>query len=128
MRKIVLTFTICIGIFISTKISAQTQYEEFSYNGMIGSSPIVLTFFVPNNFYNYIQGSYYYTKYNSIIEFRGEEGVFEGAIKLTESVNGKKTGYFVFNNIDGIEWPRKIVGKWYNIYGSKSYDVTLSKK
>ena len=33
-----------------------------------------------------------------------------------------------YNNIDGIEWPRKIVGKWYNIYGSKSYDVTLSKK
>ena len=97
MRKIVLTFTICIGIFISTKISAQTQYEEFSYNGMIGSSPIVLTFFVPNNFYNYIEGSYFYTKYNRIIEFRGEEGVFEGAIKLTESVNGKKTGYFVFN-------------------------------
>jgi len=60
---------------------------------MIGSCPIVFAFFVPAYFYNNIQCNYYYKKYNRIIEFRGAEGVFEGAFKLTKSFN-EKTGYF----------------------------------
>jgi hypothetical protein len=126
MKKTFAIISIYLCIFISKNISAQIIIDEVKYNGKIGSSPIILTFLVPDHFYNYIHGNYYYTKYKKEIEFQGEDGVFEGSIKLLESFNGKNTGYFIFDNIDGIEFPKKIVGKWYNVDGSKSFDVALT--
>jgi hypothetical protein len=124
-NKIILILLLLTSIFISKNINAQTLYSKVKYSGSIGSNPIVLNFLVPDHFYNYIQGNYYYTKYKKKIEFRGEDEVFQGEIKLTESVKGKNTGYFLFDNLDGIDFPKKLIGKWYTMDRKKSYDVIL---
>ena len=124
-NKIILILLLLTGLFISKNINAQTLYSKVKYSGSIGSNPIVLNFLVPDHFYNYIQGNYYYTKYKKKIEFRGEDEVFQGEIKLTESVKGKNTGYFLFDNLDGIDFPKKLIGKWYTMDRKKSYDVIL---
>jgi len=124
-NKIILIVILLTSIFISKNINAQTLYSKVKYTGSIGSNPIVLNFLVPDHFYNYIQGNYYYTKYKKKIEFRGEDEVFQGEIKLTESVKGKNTGYFLFDNLDGIDFPKKLIGKWYTMDRIKSYDVIL---
>lgn len=99
---------------------------DYNFTGTIGNNSIQLTFqeFATN--YNWLSGYYSYTKYNKTIEFAGEEGVFDGQILLKETVNGQNTGYFIFNNLDYSQ--NKIVGKWYNMDGSVSYDVVLNKK
>lgn len=99
---------------------------DYEFTGTIGNNSIELTFqeFATN--YNWLSGYYSYTKYNKTIEFAGEEGVFDGQILLKETVNGQNTGYFIFNNLDYSQ--NKIVGKWYNMDGSVSYDVVLNKK
>lgn len=119
---------ICLAATMSTNLSAQISIEEHKYSGTIGNIPIELTFHVPSRMYNFISGTYLYKSVRQDIWFRGEHGVFEGAIKLTESVDGKDTGFFVFNNLNGMNFPRKIVGKWYTMDRSRSYDVTLYKE
>ena len=98
------------------------QVELYPFKGTIGSNEIVLTFEVPNKFWNNYEGTYYYTKYNKTIEFSGS---IEDNAKLIESVDGKETGYFVFNNLD--VFAEKIIGKWYSVDEKKSYDVVLTK-
>jgi hypothetical protein len=126
MKKTITLLVICISIFFSKNLLAQTRFVEYKFTGAIGNNLITLTFVEPDHFYNYLQGYYYYTKYKKKIEFSGEEGVFDGQVKLTETANGKNTGYFVFNNLDYSK--NKIVGKWYTIDGRKSFDVVLNKK
>jgi len=125
MKKSLIFVILCLGIFLSTKIYAQTQFTEYKFQGTINNNPIIITFLEPDHFYNYFQGNYYYTKYKKKIEFRGVDGVFDGHVKLTESVNGKNTGYFIFENLDYSK--NKVVGKWYSMDGEKSYDVILTK-
>jgi hypothetical protein len=120
------TLIFLLAIFISNTVTAQTQYAEYEYTGKIGNNAINLIFLEPDHFYNHLQGVYSYTKYNKRIEFNGEDGEFEGKVKLIESVNGKNTGYFVFNDLDYTK--NKIIGKWYSMDGSKSFDVILYKK
>ena len=113
---------------LSTKLSAQTLYAAYIFNGSIGKNSIVLTFIVPDHFYNYDQGSYYYTKNKQKIEFRGQDMAeinADGVQKLTETVNGINTGYFIFNNLDVIE-SKKIVGKWFTMDGKTVYPVVLT--
>ena len=124
-NKIILILLFLTGLFISKNINAQTHYSSVKYTGSIGSNSIVLNFIIPDHFYNYIQGNYYYTKYKKEIEFKGEEEVFQGEIKLIESVNDKNTGYFIFNNLDGIDFPKNLIGKWYTMDRKNSYDVIL---
>ena len=114
-----------LTVILSSKLLAQTQYVEYKFQGTINNNPIVITFLEPDHFFNYFQGNYFYTKYNKKIEFRGEDGVFDGHVKLTESVNGINTGYFIFENLDYSK--NKVVGKWYSMDGKKSYDVILTK-
>jgi len=125
-KKTILVF-LSMLFFFSTKISAQTLYTSYIFNGSIGNNPIILTFLVPDHFYNYDQGSYYYTKNKRKIEFRGQDMAEigeDGIQKLTESVNGKNTGYFVFNNLDVLE-SKKIEGKWFTMDGKTVYPVVL---
>lgn len=128
MKKLFICLAICLATIMATNLSAQISTVEHRYSGSIGNIPIELTFHVPSRMYNFISGTYFYKSVRQDIWFRGEHGVFEGAIKLTESVDGKDTGYFVFNNLNGIDFPRKIVGKWYTMDRSRSYDVTLYKE
>jgi len=127
MKNLIMLLALSLSLVVSTNLSAQINVEEYKYGGTIGNIQIDLTFQVPSRFYNYIFGKYSYKSVGEDIWFRGEDGVFEGAIKLTESVDDKNTGYFVFNNLNGIDFPRKIVGKWYTMDRSRSYDVTLYK-
>jgi hypothetical protein len=128
MKNLFICLAICLAAIMSTNLSAQISTEEHKYSGNIGTIPIELTFHVPSRMYNFISGTYFYKSVRQDIWFRGEHGVFEGAIKLTESVDGKDTGFFVFNNLDGMNFPRKIVGKWYTMDRRRSYDVTLYKE
>jgi hypothetical protein len=128
MKNLFMFLALSFSLIASTNLSAQISTQEHRYNGNIGTMPIKLTFHVPSRMYNFISGTYFYKSVRQDIWFRGEHGVFEGAIKLTESVDGKDTGYFVFNNFNGMDFPRKIVGKWYTMDRSRSYDVTLYKE
>jgi hypothetical protein len=128
MKNLMMFLALSLSLIASTNLSAQISVEEYKYNGTIGNIPIELTFQVPSRFYNYIIGKYSYKSVGETIWFRGEDGVFEGAIKLTESVDGKDTGFFVFNNFNGLDFPGKIVGKWYSMDRSRSYNVTLYKE
>jgi hypothetical protein len=128
MKNLMMFLVLSLSLIASTNLSAQISVEEYNYSGTIGNIPIDLTFQVPSRFYNYIIGKYSYKSVGETIWFRGEDGVFEGAIKLTESVDDKNTGFFVFNNLNGFDFPWKIVGKWYTMDRSRSYDVTLYKE
>ncbi len=128
MKNLIIFLALSLSFIASTNLSAQINVEEYKYSGTIGNIPIELAFQVPSRMYNFIMGKYSYKSVGEDIWFRGEDGVFEGAIKLTESVDGKDTGYFVFNNLNGMDFPRKIVGKWYTMDRSRSYDVTLYKE
>lgn len=128
MNKLLFLVTFLFVLLSVNNTSAQTQFDQIKYVGTIGNNPVVLKFIVPDHFYNYIQGYYYYTKYKKEIEFRGKDEVFQGEIKLTEKVNGKSTGYFIFNNLDGIDFPGKLNGKWYTMDRKKSFDVLLRKQ
>jgi hypothetical protein len=128
MKNLIIFLALSLSFIASTSLSAQINVEEYKYSGTIGNIPIELTFHVPSSLYNFISGTYFYKSVRQDIWFRGEHGVFEGAIKLTESVDGKDSGYFVFNNLNGMDFPRKIVGKWYTMNRSRSYDVTLYKE
>jgi len=125
MKKTLTLLAICLSIFISKNLSAQTRSVEYEYTGTIGNNSVKVTFLELEQMYNWLQGYFLYTKYNKKIEFRGEEGVFDGKEKLTESVDGKNTGYFIFYDLDYSK--TKITGKWYTMDGSKSYDVVLNK-
>jgi hypothetical protein len=128
MKNLILFLALSLSLIASTNLSAQISTEEHRYSGNIGTLPIELTFHVPSRMYNFISGTYFYKSVRQDIWFRGEHGVFEGAIKLTESVDGKDTGFFVFNNFNGLDFPGKIVGKWYSMDRSRSYNVTLYKE
>ena len=127
MKKISLLLGFCILYFLPGRLSAQTLYESYIFKGTIGAKSIVLTFLVSDHFYNYDQGSYYYTKQKKKIGFRGPDFSEIGADstqKMIETVNGKKTGYFVFTNLDVMS-PKKIIGKWYSMDGKTSFPVVL---
>ena len=61
MKKSLIFVILCLGIFLSTKIYAQTQFTEYKFQGTINNNPIIITFLEPDHFYNYFQGNYYYT-------------------------------------------------------------------
>ena len=127
MRKKLL-FILCFTFFISIQLSSQTLYVSYIFKGTIGTNPIVMTFLVSDHFYNYDQGSYYYTRIGTPIQFRGQdisEIGADGSQKLIETVNGKKTGYFLFTNLDVMN-AKKIVGRWYTMDGKSSYPVFLN--
>jgi hypothetical protein len=124
MKKVFTLLLISQTFFVSIKVSSQTLYEEYKYTGTINGNPIVLTFLVPDHFYNNLQGTYYYTKYNKEIEFKGDESDFAGRVSLTESIDGKETGKFIFIDLNYDE--SKIVGNWYSPEREKLYDVVLT--
>jgi hypothetical protein len=126
MKKLIAVFVLLCNLFTSTEMLSQSPVVEYKFSGTIGTSAIELTFVEPANWYNYIQGYYVYTKYKSKIEFKGDEGVFDGKVILTEYTEGKETGYFVFFDLDYTK--AKIEGKWYTMDGSKVFDVTLNKR
>ena len=121
-----------IGIY---NLKCQTIYESYKFTGTVGNTEIVLTFKIPGNWYNYDQGEYYYTKYKTPILFKGNEqkDLKDKRQKLIESNNGKETGYFIFYSNDYflndiILGNNIIIGKWYNMDESISYDVILYKE
>jgi len=124
-RIIIFFCVVFVCCFISKNTLAQTLSIEYKYTGTVGNNSVEVVFIELDKWYNHLQGYYFYTKYNKKIEFRGEDGVFEGMVKLTESVNGKNTGYFVFYDLDYSK--RKLTGKWYTMDGRKSYTVVLTK-
>lgn len=125
MKKTLTILLLCIAFFTSKNLSAQRQFVEYKFAGTIGKSPVVLSFIEPDHFYNFIEGNYRFIKYGKSFKFKGEDGVFDGTVKLTTFYNGKKTGYFIFENLDYSK--KRIRGKWYNKSGSKSFDVVLKK-
>ena len=48
------------------------MYETYSYKGTIGDEPIHLNFYLPENWYNFDAGEYYYDKFKKNIELKGE--------------------------------------------------------
>ena len=125
MKKALTIMTIFLSIFFIKNVTAQTIYTDYNFVGTIGPTSVKLTFQEPDHFYNYYQG-YYYNGAKQKYEFKGEEGVFEGKITLTESIDGQDVGYLVFEDLDYSK--PKIVGKWFNYNFSKTYDIILYKK
>jgi len=128
MKKISVLLICCMTLCLFSKVSGQTLYTSYIFKGTIGTNPIVLTFLIPDHFYNYDQGTYYYTKQKKKIKFRGPDiskiGA-NGVQKMTETVNGKKTGYFLFTNLDVMK-AKTIAGNWYTMDGKTSYPVVLN--
>ena len=128
--KRLLIFILCV--IASLQINAQTQFDTFKYQGKIGTSSIVLNFYIPSTMYNFDQGDYYYVKTKKIIKFAGSMPDLDASQqKLYESVNGNKTGYFIFDAPDyfllDIVGQQTITGKWFSMDGTKSHNVILNK-
>ena len=104
---------------------SQTIYEEYSFQGKIGSNSINLTFIEPDHFFNQFEG-YYITGQNVRHTFIGEEGVFEGKIVLKDLINDQVAGFLVFFDLDYSK--SSINGTWYSKDYSKHFDVVLIKK
>lgn len=128
MKKCFLIFMVMALISLA---KAQNFTQTYTYHGKIGESPIVLKFYIPINWYNFDSGEYYYVKYKKPISFKGSEPVTgkEKVQRLYEAVNGKRTGYFIFDSpnyflMDVVGNPR-LTGKWYSMDGSKVYRVVL---
>jgi len=126
------TILLLFAIAINSGTIAQTMSDKVSYKGTIGNQPIHLNFYVRASMYFYDYGDYYYDKYKKTITFEGTEAETENdnVQELYESVNGKKTGYFIFDSADyyllEIIGNKTITGKWYSMDGSTSHKVTLT--
>jgi hypothetical protein len=125
MKKSLTIMTIFLSIFLIKNGKAQTMYTDYNFVGTIGPTSVKLTFQEPDHFYNHYQG-YYFNDAKQKYEFKGEDGVFDGKITLTESIDGQNVGYLVFEDLDYSK--PKIVGKWFNSDFSMTYDIVLSKK
>ena len=126
-------FLIAFILTSTSMVFSQQGVVTYSYKGMLGNSAIVLNLYIPGNWYNYDYGDYYYVKNKVVIEFQGSEQKTgkEKKQRLYETVNGKRTGYFIFDSPDyflsDIVHNQRITGKWYSMDGKRSYDVFLSR-
>lgn len=124
-----LVLSICLYSFTH----GQSMSETYSYKGTIGDQPIHLNFYLPENWYNFDTGDYYYDKFKKTIQLQGEEQVTgeEKIQKIFETVDGKQTGYFIFDSEDyflgGLFGKPNITGKWYSMNGATTHKVVLSK-
>ena len=137
MKKVLATLILFLTVFLSNRLSAQVTFETYKYSGTIGGNAVFMTFYANECAGCSVNGDYYYIKYNKKIEFRSTYN----SLKIIESVNGKDTGYFIFKgnyqagkynpDADGgpaaYDFPDKLIGKWYTMNGTKSYDVVLKK-
>lgn len=114
-------------------VFSQRRVSTYTYKGLLGKYAIVLNIYIPESWYNYDSGDYYYVKNKVVIEFEGSEQKTgkETKQRLYETVNGKRTGYFIFDSPDyflsDIVNNQRITGKWYSMDGKRSYDVFLSR-
>jgi hypothetical protein len=126
------TFLLLFAIAIHSISIGQSMSEKSSFNGTIGDQPIHLNFYLPENWYNFDSGDYYYDKFKKTIILQGSEQVTgdEKIQKIYEMVDGKKTGYFIFDSPDyflaGLFDQTTITGKWYSMDGATSHKVTLT--
>ena len=126
------TFLLLFAIAIYSSSIGQSMSEKSSFKGTIGDQPIHLNFYLPENWYNFDSGDYYYDKFKKTIILQGSEQVTgdEKIQKIYEMVDGKKTGYFIFDSPDyflaGLFDQTTITGKWYSMDGSTSHKVTLT--
>jgi hypothetical protein len=129
MKKFVF---IILALVCLTNMQGQSMSEKSSFKGTIGDQPIHLNFYLPENWYNFDSGDYYYDKFKKTIILQGSEQVTgdEKIQKIYEMVDGKKTGYFIFDSPDyflgGLFDQTTITGKWYSMDGSTSHKVTLT--
>lgn len=112
MKKLIYVFFIfCIGNVFSQKIT---------YKGKIGKFPIIMELMQDGN----LAGDYFYLSQNKKINLYTDDSVYtKGKIILYEKVNGVKTGFFVFQELN-LE-SDSLKGKWFSMDGSKIYVVTL---
>ncbi len=131
MKKLLI---VAITIFCFATAYTQTRTETFTYAGKIGKAKVVLHFYIPDHFYNYDAGDYYYKKYKKTISFEGSELLSKEAKsqKLIEKYEGKETGYFIFESPEyflvDVIGDKTMKGKWYAMDESKEMDVLLKLK
>jgi len=129
MKQLSLTL---LSILFYSSIHGQSMYETYSYKGTIGDEPIHLNFYLPENWYNFDAGEYYYDKFKKNIELKGEEPITgeEKQQKIFEMVDGKKSGYFIFDSEDyflvGLFGKSNITGIWHSMDGKTSLKVALT--
>ena len=123
MKNIFWIILIAMSLLFSKGLYAQKAYMSSKYSGTIGSNKIALEMVEGDKW----MGDYYYVKHKQKIEFTSDKMIPDEGKKiiLNESVNNKKTGYFVFTEID-LDKP-SLNGTWYSADGSKSYPVKLTK-
>ena len=130
MKKIIF---IILASLCLTNMQGQSMSEMYSFKGTLGDQPIHLNFYLPENWYNFDTGDYYYDKFKKTIMLQGSEQVTgdEKFQKIYEMVDGKQTGYFIFDSSDyflaGLFDQTTITGKWYSMDGATSHKVTLTK-
>ena len=127
MNKKIILLAISFTSLFLIKASAQTIYSSYIFKGTKGNTKIVMTFLVPDHFYDFDQGSYYSTKNKKTISFKGPAMLDikpNEATKLIETTNGKQTGYFLFNNLSVLD-ANDLTGKWYSMNGKTVYPVQL---
>ena len=140
--RLTITF---ILFFFSAAVRAQdfgNIYEEVKYTGKVGTSDVVLTIRYMGNV---LQGEYYYTKYNKVINFMSKKDYVDesGSVVMYEYIdNGlsnyddvleamkKSTGSFVFSlqDLDNFDTSSKLSGKWVSASTGEKYIVELTKK
>lgn len=123
MKKVIIT----VGfIFVYFICSSQTIWlGKTNYQGTIGTYGIKMTLAIPYGGATscFIIGEYYYTSQNKTINLCSPDGK-----KIIETVNGKETGYFIFDEDWNKKVGEKLSGTWYSSDGKTSYSVSLTVK
>ena len=124
MKNIIKIFLLSI-CFAGTAFESISQkaYMSEQYFGTVGDKKIVMELVEGDTWF----GDYYYEKYLKKITLRSDKLIDEEKSKVTinEYVNEKKTGSFVFTDLDLTK--KTLTGTWYNKDGSRSLPVLLNR-
>jgi hypothetical protein len=121
MKKL---FFITIAILFVNAIHAQVTFsQQTSFSGFIGKYEIRMILAIQTGGMTscFFVGEYYYKNNKDKMRLCADE---EG--RVIESINGKETGYFIFNE----DWDKKVgqtlTGHWYSLLnGNRDYPVVL---
>jgi hypothetical protein len=124
MKKTLLLLLVSLA---SSMAESQTIWtNETKLKGFIGKSEVVMKLGVPYGGASqcFTIGEYYYVKMKKNI-FLCSTNNDLGVEQIIETVNGKETGYFIFDDNWDKQPGQKVMGTWYTMDGRKSYNVAL---
>lgn len=141
MKKIIIASILLLSVLIPNILSSQNIYETIKYKGKVGTSDVVVNISYMGNV---LFGNYYYTKYNSKINFMSKKDYMneKDTVILIEYIDTgfskheeiekameKSTGNFRFslNDLKNFMTKNTLYGKWFSSDGTTSYNVVLTK-